>query len=131
MNLLVIEFFTYTPCGSKSLSNFPVTLIHLNLIVSIDIVYYILSYYLGKDMSIKMRIPIYYLHHTGNRVVIDVMGTNVGECMQSLSEQFEGFKQIVADGFYNVYMMDKYSSPVELQESVQDGDELVLVRGGT
>ena len=78
-----------------------------------------------------MRIPIYYLQHTANKVVVDVTGTNVGECMQSLSEQFEGFKQVVADGFYNVYMMDKYSSPVELQESVQDGDELVLVRGGT
>lgn len=82
-------------------------------------------------MGIKMRIPIYFLHHTNNKIVVDVMGTNVGECMQSLSAQFEGFKQIVMDGFYNIYMMDKYSSPVELQESVQDGDELVLVRGGT
>ena len=61
-------------------------------------------------MGIKIRIPIYFLHHTNNKIVVDVMGTNVGECMQSLSAQFEGFKQIVADGFYNIYMMDKYSS---------------------
>jgi hypothetical protein len=82
-------------------------------------------------MSIKMRIPIYYLHHTNNKMVVDVEGASVNECMQSLSEQFEGFKAIVADGFYNIYMMDKYSAPVELDETVQDGDELVLVRGGT
>jgi molybdopterin converting factor small subunit len=82
-------------------------------------------------MSIKMRIPIYYLEHSDNKMVVDVEGSNVHECMQSLSDQFEGFKQIVADGFYNVYMMDKYSDPVDLGETVQDGDELVLVRGGT
>jgi molybdopterin converting factor small subunit len=94
-------------------------------------VYYINDCYEDMSMSIKMRIPIYYLHHTNNKVVVDVIGANVGECMQSLSEQFEGFKDIVTEGFYNVYMMDKYSAPVELYESVQDGDELVLVRGGT
>ena len=82
-------------------------------------------------MSIKMRIPVYYLEYCDNKDVVDVDGNSVLDCMNSLADQFDKFKDVVSSGLFDIYTNNDNPARLELHETVNDGDELILVRGGT
>lgn len=84
-------------------------------------------------MSILANIHPYYIHLTNNHDIIEVKGTNVGECLESLTEQYPDFKQVLFDenGLFtdevNIFINYGTIFPEELSKPVKDGDELYII----
>ena len=81
-------------------------------------------------MSIKIDIPSYLQAFTGNKEVVEVKGSTVGDCLKHLVEQFPDIKPMLfgKDGkvlsYLSIYVNEEDMYPEELNKRVKDGDEL-------
>ena len=57
--------------------------------------------------------------------------TYIGAFGYKSGRDFDKFKDVIATGLFDVYSNDDNPARLELHETVNDGDELILVRGGT
>lgn len=84
-------------------------------------------------MSVKVNIHPTLQHFTGDRDVVEVNGSTVGECLENLVARFPEVKQGLFDkdgkllNFVDVYVNGESAYPEELAKKVKDGDELHLV----
>jgi molybdopterin synthase sulfur carrier subunit len=87
----------------------------------------------SKNMSVKVGIPPFLLHLTGNARFVDVAGSNVGECLNALIERFPGVKSVVLNEkgdllrHLDVYVNGQSSYPEDLAKPVHEGDELYII----
>ena len=84
-------------------------------------------------MGVKMRIHPVLREFTAGQETVEVTGTTVGDCIDSLEIQFPGIKQRLCDeqgqlfSFYDIYVNSASSYPEELAKPVNDGDELTIL----
>ena len=84
-------------------------------------------------MSIKMQIPSYLQTYTNDKEVIEVTGSNVGECLNNLVKQFPSIKKMLFDketrlhSYLGVYLNGEDIYPDILTEPVKNGDKLNLL----
>lgn len=91
-------------------------------------------------MSVKVNIPYPHLQQfTGNRDVVEVNGSTVGECLDHLVKQFPGIEKGIFGehskllSYVMVFINKEYTSPAELDKPLNDGDELtiaLIIAGG-
>ncbi len=90
-------------------------------------------------MGGKIDIPSYLLCSTDNMVVVEVNGTNVGECLNDLVGRFPDAAKMLFDkdgkllGYISIYVNEEIAYPDELAKLVNDGDELhipYIITGG-
>ena len=90
-------------------------------------------------MSVKINIHPFLSQHTNDQDVVEVNGSNVGQCLERLVAQFPELRQWLfeKDGKLNrlveIYVNMESSYPEELAKPVKDGDELhilIIISGG-
>ena len=84
-------------------------------------------------MSVKVNIHTDLQNLTNGQAAFEVMGNNVGECLNGLIKQFPDLKGELIDKRGNLSMnVDvlvnmESSYPEELAKTVQDGDEIIVM----
>ncbi len=84
-------------------------------------------------MSIKLNIPAILRQYANDRQMVEVSGSNVGQCLEGLVNQFPQLREFLFDKegrlkqFFDVYVNKESSYPEELARPVKDGDELDIV----
>ena len=84
-------------------------------------------------MSIKINIHSDLQNLTNGQAAFEVMGSNVGQCLNGLIKQFPDLKKELIDKRGNLSMnVDvlvnmESSYPEELAKPVQDGDEIIVM----
>ena len=84
-------------------------------------------------MSIKVNIHPVLRHYTDDQEVVEVNGTNVGECLKDLIKQFPSIerglfnKQGRLFNYVDIYVNLQSAFPEELTKPVKDGDEIQIV----
>jgi molybdopterin converting factor small subunit len=81
-------------------------------------------------MSVRINIPSYLQPFTDGHDVVEVTGKTTGECLQSLSKQFNDIgNKIFNEGgelidYVSVFLNGQFVNTDELTRPVSDGDEL-------
>jgi molybdopterin converting factor small subunit len=81
-------------------------------------------------MSVRINIPSYLQPFTDGHDVVEVTGKTTGECLQSLSKQFNDIgNKIFNEGgelvdYVSVFVNGQFVNADELTRPVSDGDEL-------
>jgi len=84
-------------------------------------------------MTIKANIHPVLQHYTDDRDVVEVKGTNVGECLNDLVRQYPGIERGLFNkqgrllNYVDIYVNLQSAFPEELTKPVKDGDELQIV----
>ena len=84
-------------------------------------------------MNVRLNVNPILARFTGDRNVVEVNGSTVGECLEHLVVQFPKVKKGLfnKDGkllnYVDVYINGESAYPDELAKPVKDGDELHLV----
>ena len=91
-------------------------------------------------MSIKVNIPAFLHQFTDGKSSVEVAGSNVNECLDSLIEQFPGIDTVLFStqgellSYVYISVNQSGSSPEQLTKPVKDGDELninlLIIAGG-
>jgi molybdopterin converting factor small subunit len=85
-------------------------------------------------VSIKINIPQFLWHFTGDAKVADVGSRTVGECLSDLIKQFPQLKTQLftrkgkLHKYLDVYINGQSAYPEELAKPVNDGDELHIIK---
>lgn len=81
-------------------------------------------------MSVRINIPPFFQHLTGNLKQVDVSGGTVGECLEEMVQRFPELKTrlftkkgTLLSGL-NIFVNGESAYPGELARPVNDGDEL-------
>jgi molybdopterin converting factor small subunit len=84
-------------------------------------------------MSIKVYIHPSLQYVTEDLEVVEVTGSNVGECFQQLVKEFPGLKEwLYEDGgklskYIDIFVNQESAYPEELKKTVKDGDEIFIL----
>jgi len=84
-------------------------------------------------MSIRIAIPSYLQSSTGNLETVEVNGSTVSGCLDSLVKQFPGIEKMLFDkngkllSYVGIYINGEDTYPDELAKPVKDGDELHIL----
>ena len=84
-------------------------------------------------MSIKANIHPVLQHYTNDQDVVEVNGSNVGECLKDLIRQFPGIERGLCNkqgrllNYVDIYVNLQSAFPEELTKPVKDGDEIQIV----
>lgn len=90
-------------------------------------------------MSVTVHIHKTHRQYTDNQREVDTTGATVGECIDSLIDQYPGLKpELFSDDgkvkkTVEIYLNMESAYPDELAKPVQDGDEIhltLLLAGG-
>jgi len=90
-------------------------------------------------MGIKVNISRQLQQFTNGQMMVEAVGRNIGECVESLEAQFPGIKkglhveQGELNGPYQIYVKSTNSYTAKLDKPVQENDELAIrftVAGG-
>ena len=88
-------------------------------------------------MSVKTHIPDYLRPVTGNKGVVEVEGSTIGECLSHVVRQFPDIEEHLfsEDGklpiHLDIWINGESAYPEELLKPVLDGDEIYIVGGGS
>ncbi len=84
-------------------------------------------------MSIKVVIPSYLQAYTDNQKTIEVIGSTLSECLNSLVAQNPGIKPMLFDkesklhSYVGTYINGEDAYPNELTRPTEDGDEIHVI----
>ncbi len=90
-------------------------------------------------MGIKVNLHSAHRQHTGGREIVEVEGSTVGECLESLVGAHPGMREALFDdggrlrNSIEIYLNLESTYPEELQKPTRDGDEIhiaVMLAGG-
>ncbi len=84
-------------------------------------------------MSIKVDIASYLQPYTNNVEMVEVNGSNVGECLDHLIKQFPDIEKMLfakngkLHSYVGIYVNGEDTYPEELAKPVADGDKLYVL----
>jgi molybdopterin synthase sulfur carrier subunit len=84
-------------------------------------------------MSIKVHIHPSLQHLTDDRVEVEVVGNNIGECFQNLVTEYPGLDEMLFEEkgklskYIDIFVNDESAYPEELRKSVKDGDDIYIL----
>ena len=84
-------------------------------------------------MSIKVHIHPSLQYITDDREVVEVNGSNVGECFKNLVEKYHELDEWLFEEkgkiskYIDIFVNDESAYPEELAKSVKDGDEIYIL----
>lgn len=84
-------------------------------------------------MSIKVYIHPSLRHITDDWEVVEVDGSNVGECFENLVAEYPGLDEWLFEEkgklskYIEIFVNDESAYPEELVKSVKDGDEIYIL----
>jgi molybdopterin converting factor small subunit len=90
-------------------------------------------------MSVKIEVPLFVRHLTGDTTEIQVNGRTVRECLDLFVEQFPATKRLIFDsqnkllGYITLYINGANAFPEEMDRPVKSGDlisMLYIIIGG-
>ena len=89
-------------------------------------------------MSIKVKILPYLRYHTDDKTMVEVEGSTIAQCLDSLTKQFPRLSTVLFDGngkllnYVDIYVNGRSSYYEGLARPVKEGDELciILIIGG-
>jgi molybdopterin synthase sulfur carrier subunit len=84
-------------------------------------------------MSVRVKLPPILQELSRGVETCEVSGNTIGECLESLEEQFPGIKDALFDRrgrllrVFGIYLNSDGLEPVELDTPVKDRDEVVIL----
>jgi molybdopterin synthase sulfur carrier subunit len=84
-------------------------------------------------MSVRFKLPPVLQEPSGGVESAEVDGRTVAECLDSLEQRFPGIKDHLFDRqgkllrIFGIYLNTDGLRPIELDTTVQDGDEIVIL----
>ncbi|MBA7633114.1 Sulfur carrier protein CysO [subsurface metagenome] len=81
----------------------------------------------------RVKLPPILQEPSGGVETPEVIGRTVGDCLESLEEQFPGIKDYLFDRqgkllrIFGIYLNADGLRPIELDTTVRDGDEIVIL----
>ena len=84
-------------------------------------------------MSIEIQLSSVFARYAGNQTIIEVKGSNIGECLEDLFRQYPELKKIFLDKdgnllrAYDIYLNGASAYPKEMTKAVKDSDKLHIV----
>lgn len=90
-------------------------------------------------MGIAINLHSSHRGHTGGRETVEVDGSTVGECLESLVTRHPGLRDALFDdggklrGHIEIYLNLESTYPEEMRKPTRDGDEIhiaVMLAGG-
>jgi len=84
-------------------------------------------------MSISVIIPSYLQQYTDSRETVEVTGSTIGECFNSLAEQHPGIKPMLFNkdeklhSYVGTFINGEDAFPNELSRAIEDGDEIHVI----
>jgi len=84
-------------------------------------------------MSVRVKLPPILQELSGGVEAAEVSGNTIGECLNSLEEQFPGIKEYLFDRrgrllrIFGIYLDSDGLNPVELDTPVRGNDEIVIL----
>lgn len=84
-------------------------------------------------MSVRVKLPPILQKPSSGVEVAEVTGRTVGECLESLEKRFPGIKEVLFDRqgkllrVFGIYLNADGLRPIELDTTVRDGDEIVIL----
>jgi len=84
-------------------------------------------------MSAKIVMHPFFAEHVGGNQVIDVAGSDIGECLAVLARQYPAIEKKLFDkhgqlrGYLEIYVNGKSTFPHELAHPIIDGDEIRII----
>lgn len=84
-------------------------------------------------MSVKVHIHPSLRHLTDDREVVEVNGSNVGECFDTLVAEYPNLDEWLYEEkgklskYIDIFVNDESAYPEELRKPVKDGDEIYIL----
>lgn len=84
-------------------------------------------------MSVTVFIPPFLRSYISNSKITDVSGNTVGECINTLIQEFPAIRNLLLDNQgklldnVGIYVNKEMLPPDELSVSVRDGDDIYIV----
>jgi len=84
-------------------------------------------------MSVRVKLPPALQELGGGVETLEVSGRTVAECLEELEAQIPGVKEVLFDRqgkllrAFGIYLNENVLRPIELDTTVRDGDEIVIL----
>jgi len=84
-------------------------------------------------MSVRVKLPPALQELGGGVETLEVSGRTVAECLEELEAQIPGVKEVLFDRqgkllrAFGIYLNENVLCPIELDTTVRDGDEIVIL----